>query len=72
MFKKSWKTTSFGILTILGAVVGVVFAPIITPAVIMAAATGALTGIGLIFSKDSNVTGGTTASTPEAENRVEH
>lgn len=69
---KNWKTTSFGILTIIGAAVVVIFAPVITPAIIMATATGTLTGLGLIFSKDYNVTGGTSASTPEAENRIEH
>lgn len=70
MFQKSWKTTSAGILTLVSVAVGLIFAPVITPALIMASATSALAGIGLLFSKDSNVTGGTTAATPEAAHRV--
>lgn len=66
----SWKTTSFGILTIVGAIVGLIYTPEITAPVIMLAATDILIGIGLLFSKDSNVTGGTTPSTPEAAHRV--
>jgi hypothetical protein len=57
----NWKTTSAGILAIIGALVGLVFAIInknLTPDVIMACATGILGGIGLLFAKDSNVTGG--------------
>ena len=68
---KNWKTTSSGILLIIGAVVGVVFAPVITSVVIMAAATSAITGLGLLFAKDFNVTGGTTPATPEAKSRIE-
>lgn len=67
---KSWKTTSFGILTIIGAVVGLIFAPEITAPIIMTAATSIVGGIGLLFSKDSNVTGGTTPATPEAAHRT--
>lgn len=67
---KSWKTTSLGILTIVGAVVGLAFAPVITAPVIMAASTSIVTGIGLLFSKDSDVTGGTTPATPEAAERL--
>lgn len=66
----SWKTTSAGILLIIGSIGGLFFAPVITLPVIMTAATGTLGGIGLLFAKDSNVTGGTTASTPEAAHRV--
>lgn len=58
-FFKNWKTTSTGILTIVGAAVSIIFAPIVTPVIIMGAATATLTGVGLIFAKDGNVTGGT-------------
>ena len=57
----NWKTTSAGILAIVGALVGLVFAVInktITPEVIMACVTGILGGIGLLFAKDNNTTGG--------------
>lgn len=66
----SWKTTSAGILLIIGSIGGIFFAPLITLPVIMTAATGTLAGIGLLFSKDSNVTGGTTPATPEAAHRT--
>lgn len=69
-FLKNWKTTSAGILAIVGAVVSIAFAPVVTPVIITAAATGLLTGIGLIFAKDGNVTGGTNPATPEAKDRV--
>jgi hypothetical protein len=58
----SWKTTSAGVLAIIGALVGLTFAIInkaLTSEVIMSCATGLLLGIGLIFAKDSDVTGGT-------------
>jgi len=58
----NWKTTSAGILAIVGALTGLVFAIInktITPDVITACVTGLLGGIGLLFAKDNNVTGGT-------------
>jgi len=58
----NWKTTSAGIIAIVSAVTGFYFAwksNNLTPGVITACVTGLLTGIGLIFSKDSNVTGGT-------------
>lgn len=70
MFSKSWKTTSAGILTLVSVAVGLIFAPEITAPLIMASATSALAGIGLLFSKDSNVTGGTTPATPEAAHRT--
>jgi hypothetical protein len=57
----NWKTTSAGILAIVGAIVGLVFAIInknLTPEVIMACVTGILGGIGLLFAKDNNTTGG--------------
>lgn len=69
---KSWKTTSAGITAIVGVIVSLVFAPVITPVLIMTSVPTLLLGIGLLFSKDSNVTGGTTPSTPEAASRVGH
>lgn len=58
---KNWKTTSAGILAIVGGVCGLLFAnhPL-TQEAILISATSILTGIGLIFAKDNNVTGGTT------------
>lgn len=58
---KNWKTTSAGVLMILGAIAAYYFheGPI-TQEVVMGCATGLMGGIGLIFSKDHNVTGGTT------------
>lgn len=56
---KSWKTTSLGVLAILGAVVGIYFKAKGTgldEGSIMAAGTAILTGIGLLFSKDGDVT----------------
>jgi hypothetical protein len=58
---KSWKTTSAGILMIAGAAVTLYFHEgKITQELAMGAITAVLGGIGLLFSKDSNVTGGTT------------
>jgi len=56
---KSWKTTSAGILAILGSIAAIYFheGPI-TQEVFMGAAAGIITGIGLIAAKDGNVTGG--------------
>lgn len=57
----SWKTTSAGILAILGGLVTIYFgiqSGTLDEAKITAAATAILGGLGLIFAKDSNVTGG--------------
>lgn len=58
---KNWKTTSAGIIMVLGGITTLVFAnhPLTSEA-IMGAATAILGGIGLMFAKDNNVTGGTT------------
>jgi hypothetical protein len=59
---KSWKTTMAGILAIVGGVTGLIFAVTshtINQATVTGAVTAILTGIGLIFAKDFNVTGGT-------------
>ena len=62
---KSWKTTSAGILMIVGAIVGLVFAFInhsINEANVMGALTAVVGGVGLLVAKDNNVTGGTIVS----------
>jgi hypothetical protein len=62
---KNWKTTSAGILAILSALIGLIFAIVnkqLTPEIIMGCAAGILTGAGLIFAKDNNVTGGTVSN----------
>ena len=58
---KSWRTTVLGITTILTAVAGVVAAlidndPLTNPDMTVAVAA-IVSGIGLIFAKDSKVTG---------------
>lgn len=58
---KSWRTTVLGITTILTAVAGVVAAmvdhdPMTNPDMTVAVAA-IVSGIGLIFAKDSKVTG---------------
>ena len=61
-FSASWKTTSAGLLSICGSIVGFIFAVIhhqVTEAVVMACITGVVTGIGLLTAKDGDVTGGT-------------
>lgn len=56
---KSWKTTVMGVLAILGAIIsaatGLINGTVIDWTAVMAAI---LAGIGLIFAKDSQVTGG--------------
>ena len=57
----SWKTTSAGISAIAGSLIVLVFAVInknVTAELLTGIVTGLLTGIGLIFAKDNNVTGG--------------
>ena len=56
---KNWKTTSAGILMILGGVYALATTHPLTQEVLMASAAAILGGIGLIFAKDNNVTGGT-------------
>lgn len=59
---KSWKTTSTGIAMIVGGVVRFIFAyqaGNFTEESIMTTVTAILGGIGFLFSKDNNVTGGT-------------
>lgn len=58
----NWKTTSAGILAIVGGIVRFYFAAksgSITEEAVITTVTAILTGVGLIFAKDSNVTGGT-------------
>lgn len=57
---KNWKTTSAGIVAIAGGISTIAFAAVekhITPELITASLTAILTGIGLIFAKDHNVSG---------------
>ena len=61
----SWKTTSAGILAIVGALTGLFFAikaNAVTAEVITGCVSGILVGIGLILAKDSNVTGGSVSN----------
>lgn len=53
---KNWKTTLLGIGGLIGVVIKAIVEGTITPQTI----TEGLIAIGLIFAKDSNVTGGTT------------
>lgn len=58
---KNWKTTSLGILSIIGGVTRLAFAIAnnqFTEEAIMTSATTILGGIGLLFAKDGDVTGG--------------
>lgn len=57
---KNWKTTMAGIIAIVGGVVALYFAAKnkkIDEATITASLTSILTGVGLIFAKDFNVSG---------------
>jgi hypothetical protein len=59
---KSWKTTSAGILAIIGGVTRLIFAirsGDFSEEAIMTSATAILAGVGLLFAKDNDVTGGT-------------
>lgn len=61
MFKKSWKTTSTGMLTVVGGAVGLYFtikSGNVTPEALTAELGAIVTGLGLIFAKDVDVTGG--------------
>lgn len=49
---KDWKTTSTGVLMIVGAIVTLIFAPK-NATTIMACATAVAGGIGLLFAKDA-------------------
>jgi H+/Cl- antiporter ClcA len=56
---KNWKTTSSGIVLIVGALVAIIFSAIagtITQDEIMTSVTAILAGIGLFFAKDSDTT----------------
>ena len=59
---KSWKTFTTGLLMVIGGITGLIFASKnggLSEGAIMAGATSIIGGIGLIFAKDANVTGGT-------------
>lgn len=58
---KSWKTTSAGILMVVGGITRLAFAfksGNFTEEAIMSSSTLIVGGLGLVFAKDSNVTGG--------------
>lgn len=57
---KNWKTTSAGIISIVGGAVTLYYnRHQLTEAIVMGSVTAIISGIGLIFAKDANVTGGT-------------
>jgi len=72
---KNWKTTTGGIIGILGALAIIGKALLgdggVSGAELTAAFASLGTGISLLFAKDANVTGGTVASTVEAEARID-
>jgi len=56
---KDWKTTSSGIVLIVGAIVTIVYSAVsgtVTQVEIMAAVGAVVTGIGLLFAKDATST----------------
>lgn len=62
MFGKSWKTATAGILMLVGGAVRIIMAlkaGTFTEEAIMTSLTTILGGLGLLFAKDSDVTGGT-------------
>ena len=67
MFTGSWKTTSAGILAILGGLARIYFAiksGVFSEEAFMTAATTILTGIGLLFARDNNVTSEAAGAVP--------
>ena len=59
MFGKSWKTSSAGILAIIGGAVRLYFAiksGQFTEEAVTTSATAILTGLGLLFARDNDVT----------------
>lgn len=67
-FLKNYKTTLAGLAAIFGAAAAIAGDP--TQAGDPGILSTILAGIGLLFAKDSNVTGGTKPQTPEAEKRT--
>lgn len=63
----SWKTTSAGLLTIIGALVTLWFHRAgLTPEIVMGCATAVLTGIGLILARDNDKTSEDVGAKPAA------
>lgn len=55
---KNWKTTSAGITSILGSVGIFIFSAPLTLNLFTTAVGGIVVGLGLLFAKDGDVTGG--------------
>ena len=58
-FFASWKTSSAGLLMIIGAIVAMIYTKPLDQTTLMATVSAVVGGIGLLFAKDGNVTGGT-------------
>lgn len=54
---KNWKTTSAGIIAVVGGICTLIFAKELNQEIITLAATQIIGGIGLFLAKDYNVTG---------------
>lgn len=68
LFGANWRTTSLGVLTIAGSIVNLVFAirkGLADEALWMVAITNILTGVGLIFSRDSTASARDKANTTD-------
>lgn len=67
MLQGSWKTTSLGILAIVGGLTRLYFAYKVggfTEEAIMTAATGVLSGVGLLFARDNDKSSEDVGATP--------
>jgi len=72
-FRVNWKTTSAGVAAILAALAGGLTAYStghLDGNTIGTVVLGVMGGIGLLYAKDGDVTGGTVPATPEAAKRV--
>ncbi len=72
-FTINWKTTLAGVTAILlaaGHILQLVTAGDLNWAAYITDVQSLIVGVGLIFAKDANVTGGTVAATPEATVRL--
>lgn len=53
---KNWKTTTTGLIAIIGGINLLIFSSPVTPEIITAAATAILTGAGFLFARDGDKT----------------